>query len=223
MALKGKKKSRVRGSQARRRPASAPRPSYGSREKPPWYQTTQGMVVGFLVIVSLIIFVWAWVADSRSDSEARAAQREALQSYTTDLRAFIQELDPIASVITASASLSDKELEKEVDAWKDELSGISVISEMSPPEELSAMTGLVDVVMGLYGQSIEQFELVPTLEGKIREEVSAKATASYLTANNVLVGIIGSVDAARASADLGPSGLTPPAAPQVQTSPSPGG
>src|SRR5688500_9413392 len=121
MALKRKKKSRARGSQARRRPASAPRPAYGSREKPPWYQTTQGMVIGFLVIVTLVIFVWWWVADSRSESQARSFQREELQSYTSDLRTLIQNLTPTASEISASGTLSDKELEESAKAWKDQL------------------------------------------------------------------------------------------------------
>ena len=83
MALKGKKKSRVRGSQAKRRPASAPRPAYGSHEKPRWYQTTQGMVIGFIIAAVLVVFVWWFVADKRSESQARETKQEQLQAYTT--------------------------------------------------------------------------------------------------------------------------------------------
>lgn len=224
MALKGKKKSRVRGSQARRRPAAAPRPSYGTHEKPRWYQTTQGLVIAFLVTAALIIFVWWFVADSRSESQAREATRDQLQTFSSDLRALFQNLAPIASELEGAGTLKPEELPERTKELKNQLGEVqTTVSQVAPPAELTAATGLLSQAMLLYGQSIEQFELVPDLEGATRDEVSAKATASFQAANNIFVAVIELLDKERSEVDLAPSGLTSPGSRATISEPEPGG
>ena len=224
MALKGKKKSRVRGSQARKRPAAAPRPSYGTREKPRWYQTTQGLVIGFLVTAALIIFVWWFVADSRNESQAREATREQLQTFSSDLRGLFQNLAPIASELEGAGTLEIKDVPATTKELKNQLADVqTTVSQVAPPEDLTAATALLSQAMLLYAQSIEQFELLPDLEGATRDEVSAKATASYQAANNIFVAVIELLDKERSEVDLAPSGLASPGSQATISEPTPGG
>jgi hypothetical protein len=218
MALKGKKKSRVRGSQARRKPAAAPRPSYGTHQKARWYQTTQGLVIGFLIAVTLIVFVWWWVADSRSDAQALENEQRGLQIYTTDLRTLFQNLTPITSEIQAASTLKDDELPEKAKAWKNQLAEVqSTVAAVTPPADLTALNGLVAQAMVLYGQAIDTYELLPEVEGNAREQLAAKAASSFGAANNLLGIVIQMLDAERTETDLQPSGVTAPGAQELPT------
>ena len=220
MALKGKKKSRDRGSQARRRPAAAPRPSYGAREKVRWYQTTQGLVIAFLVAATAIIFVWWWVADSRSDAEALETTQEQLQTFTTDLRTIVQNLTPLTTEIASASTLEDDELLEKTKAWKNQLADVqTTLGQVVPPSDMPALTGLVSQSMVLYGESIDLYQLVPDLEGDARDQISAKASGSFQAANNLFSIMIQLVDGERAESELQPSGLTAPGA--QETAPAP--
>lgn len=221
MALKGKKKSRARGSQARRRPAAAPRPSYGGNKKARWYQTTAGLVIGFLIAATVIVFVWWWVADSRSDAQALETRQADLQSYTSNLRAVMQTLTPLASELGTAATLKDDELPKKAKEWKNQLAEVqTTLSTAVPPPELAPLSGLLAQSLSLYGQSIEQYELLPDLEGKTRDEISAKATASLSAGNTILTAVIQLLDAERQDADLSVSELTVPGAQEEITTPT---
>lgn len=219
MALKGKKKSRVRGSQARRRPAGAPRPSYGGRRKARWYQTTAGLVIGFLIAATVLIFVWWWVADSRSDAKALEAKQGELQTYTTQLRTLMQDLTALASDLGAAGTVEDDELSKKAKEWKNTLGDVQTASTQAiPPSELSTLSGLVSQSLSLYGKSVDQYELLPDLERSTREEISASATASLAAANTILSAVIDFLDKEREASDLAASGLTAPGA-QEATAP----
>jgi hypothetical protein len=221
MALKGKKKSRVRGSQARRKPAAAPRPTYGSGQKARWYQTTAGLVIGFLIAATVLIFVWWWIADSRSDSQALENRQSELQTYTTSIRTMIQNLTPLASELQTGASLGDGEIPEKATAWKDQLAEVeTALNQAAPPVDLSALHGLVAQGTRLYAQSIEQYELLPALEGSTRDELSAKATASAAAGNNLFTVLIELLDEERQDAEMGASGLTAPGAQENAAAPT---
>ena len=220
MALKGKKKSRDRGSQARRRPAAAPRPSYGAGQKARWYQTTAGLVIGFLIAATVIIFLWWLIADSRSDSRDLEARQADLQSYTSNLRALVGTLTPTTSELGTAATLGDDEIPEKTKAWKNQLAEVqTTLNTTVPPPELAPLSGLLAQSLSLYGQSIEQYELLPDLEGKIRDEISAKADASLAAGNNIFTAVISLLDAEREEADLGASGLTAPGAQEDAAAP----
>jgi hypothetical protein len=213
MALKGKKKSRVRGSQARRRPAAAPRPTYGGREKPRWYQTTAGMVIGFLVIASLIIFVWWFVADTRSESQALEDEQAALQTFTSDLRATITDLTPLTAELATAGSLKDGQLADKTEEWNEQLGEVqTALAQLAPPQDLASLTGVLSQSMVLYGQSIENYDSLPNLEGRARQTMSTAALSSFNAANNLFGVVIELLDQARSDAELSSSGLTPPSA-----------
>lgn len=212
MALKGKKKSRSRGSQARRKPAAAPRPAYGAKAKPPWYKTTAGMVIAFVVLASLAIFILWFTADQRSEEQALETQKEELDTFTGQLRGLVQSLTPVATDLSTASELEDAELEKQVESWKNQLSETqTTAAQLLPPSGLEVVNGLLTQSILLYVQSAEQYELLPSLEGKTREQVAAKAGASFSSANSIFASIIELLDAQRAEVEMNESGLSTPA------------
>lgn len=221
MAVKGKKKARTRGSQARRRPASAPRPSYGGREKPRWYQTTAGLVGAFLAVVTLGIFVWWFVADNRSEAEALQANQDQLETYTASLDGALQSISPVATDLATASTLDDAELAKQVKDWKTKLGAAqTAVAQATPPRSLEPLTGLTSQAVLLYVQSVEQYELLPDLEGKARDAVAAKAAGSFSAASNIFASAIELLDRERQKNDLGSSRLTAPGSPPEDMSTS---
>lgn len=221
MALKGKKKSRSRGSQARRRPASAPRPTSGGGSKLRWYQTTTGLVVAFLVAVTVVILAWWFIADNRSEAEALETTQAELTDYTETVETTIQDVTPVAADLAGAAELKDDQLAEKAKTWKSQLSTAqTAVAQAAPPTGIEAMNGLLTQAILLYVQSAEQYELLPQLEGRVREEVSAKAAASFLAANNIFSSAIEILDTARVDNELSSSGLqTPGTAPEATMPP----
>ena len=217
MALKGKKKSRTRGSQARRRPASAPRPTYvGGREKPRWYQTTTGLVIGFIIAVAAIISVWAIVANSRSASQELADRQEALRLYTDELRTVTDTLGPVTTELATADTLNPEQLEAKTKDWAETLTAAqSQLSQSLPPAGMEPLNALAVQAVLLYTQAAEQYALLPELEGNAARQVSGKAAGSFQAANGIFVSIIQLIDTEREDAELEASGLTAPgSAPQ---------
>lgn len=222
MALKGKKKSRARGSQARRRPAAAPRPRHGGREKPRWYQTTAGLVIAFLVATTVTIFIWWFVADSRSETRERETQEASLETFTDDLRTVISNLTPLTTELATATGLKDGELADKTDGWNEQLSSVQTsLAELSAPSDLAALGGIVSQSTLLYGQAIDGYGSLPDLEGKARETMSASATASFNAANNLFGVLIQLLDDARNRAGMSPSRLTAPASEPPAPTPEP--
>src|SRR5918999_4928212 len=108
MAIKGKKKSQSRGSQARRRPAAAPRAIAAGRRKPPWYRTPQGRagIIALLIVVAAVIT--GFVLNARSDSAKLADRQDAMEEYTGSVRAVLQTLTPAAfDMLSTPANAGD--------------------------------------------------------------------------------------------------------------------
>ena len=224
MALKGKKKSRSRGSQARRRPASAPRPAYGTREKRRWYQTTSGLVIGFIVVMTVAIFILWFTADQRSETEALETQKEQLDDFTGQLRGLGDGITPVATELSTAADLDDAELEKKATEWKNTLSqSQTAVAQLLPPEGLSVANSLLTQSILLYVQSAEEYALLPELEGKTRDDVAAKAASSFSAANSIYASVIELLDAEREEADMNASGLATPGTGAAPTGEMPAG
>ena len=221
MALKGKKKSRSRGSQARRRPASAPRPAYGTKDKPRWYQTTAGLVIGFVVIMSVAIFLLWFTADQRAETKELETQKEQLDDFTGQLRTIGDNITPVATELSSASTLDDAALEEKATEWKNKLSeSQTAVAQIAAPEGLEPANGLLTQSILLYVQAAEQYALLPSLEGKPRDEIAAKAAASFSSANSIYASVIELLDAQRDEVDMNASGLTTPGtgAPQAGAS-----
>lgn len=218
MALKGKKKASRRGSQARRRPAAPPRPTYGGREKRRWYQTTSGLVIAFVIIAMVAIATIWWVADSRSDAKALETTQTELQNYTSSLRATTQSITPIVQDLAAAGELDDEAIAKDSKKWKNELATAqTTLSQALPPEDLIPVNAMFLQAFLLYAQSAEQYALLPEVEGDARDRLAAQASTTQQAAGNVFANAIQLLDAAREDAELAASGLTPPGGTSLET------
>lgn len=211
MALKGKKKSRSRGSQAKRRPAAAPRPSYGAAAKPRWYQTTSGLVVGFLLVATLGILIWWYVADSRSDAQELETNQESLRTYTESLDTLIEQVSPVAADLMGAAQLTDKQIQEQSDDWAKELgSAQASLAQTTPPPGLEPMNSLLTQSLLLYTQAAEQYGLLSDVDGKVRDELAEKAAGAVRAADGVFAAAIQLLDEERVENELASSGLDVP-------------
>ena len=220
MAVKGKKKSRVRGSQARRRPAAAPRPSYGGRDKPRWYQTTAGLVIAFLIVVSVVIAIWAIVANNRSEAQELETAQDQLRTYTASLENVANTVTPVATDLATASELDDEQLTKDTKEWRKDLgTAQTTLTQMTPPTGLDPLNGLLSQSLLLYVQAAEQYALLPELEGDTRTQVAAKAGATFQAANNIFASAIQLLDTERQENEMASSGLTAPGAPPESMAP----
>jgi hypothetical protein len=210
MAIKGKRKPARRGGQARRRPVSAPRPVAPVR-KPPWYRTTQGLVIaGAIAIVVVIAALWA-IGNARSNAAELEDRQAALRSYTERVQGLIQAVDGPASEMAAAGGLSDQELTKQTKSWRKELTDAQAqLSQLAPSSGTESANRLVQNSFFLYGSAAEAFALVPDADGGIKDRLKAQGATQAAAASGVLTEAITLLDDARRDADMSRSGLSAP-------------
>src|ERR671939_194544 len=140
MAIKGKKKSQSRGSQARRRPAAAPRALAPGRRRPPWYRTPQGRAALVALLLVVIAVVTGIVLKSRSDDAKLADRQDAMERYTGAIRGVLQTLTPPASEMLSTPSDAGdfaglSKLPKKAKRWDEEInSAIDQLTGVQPPQ-----------------------------------------------------------------------------------------
>ena len=230
MALKGKGKSSKRGSQGRRRPATAPRPAVApAGRKLPWYHTNGGRLalgVGIALVVGLI---WWLIASNQAEQEKLETRQDALEEYTDQLQTLTQGLAQPGSEMAAVAPDPDEaaiaDLTQSAESWsKAFVDAQGTLLQVVPP------SAALQRVNGLFGQALQQFDsaaqtylLVPDADGKLQTDLLARAAAQRDQATSLWTQAVAFVDAQLASADMDPSGLTPPTAgtPQPTSLPSP--
>src|SRR5918912_1080728 len=121
MAIKGKKKSQARGSQARRRPATAPRPYGGGRPTTPWYATTGGKTVLAIAGAAVVVAVMWGVANAQSHERDLQRRQRSLNAYTDQVRAVLAMISPVTSAMdrapTQASSKVGATLKKQSSDW----------------------------------------------------------------------------------------------------------
>src|SRR5919106_43955 len=220
MAIKGKKKPARRGGQARRRPVSAPRPVAHVR-KPPWYRTTQGLVVaGAAAIAVVIVALWA-IANARSNAAELEDRQAALRSYTERVQGLLQVVNGPASDMAAAGGLSDRELTRQTKSWREVFTGAQAqLSQLAPEAGTESANRLVQNAFFLYGSASEAFALVPDADGGIKDRLKAQGATQAAAASGVFNEAITLLDDARRDADMSRSGLSAPGgAPSGQVPP----
>ena len=211
MALKGKKKSRSRGSQARRRPGAAPRPTLGAARRPPWSRTTTGRIAAGVVGLAVLgVIVWA-VTSSRADAERLADRQRAVNNYTSDVRGLLQTLIPPASEIGTAASIPPAQLVQRAKTWdKAFTQAQSEMSTAVAPKGLEAVNRLVLQSILLYVSAGDTYELAVEVEGGPKRRLQTQANVQWTSANSVFDAAIAILDDERAEADLSASTLQSP-------------
>ena len=221
MALKGKKKKGRRGSQARRRPASAPRPTAVARRRP-WYQTTRGRTWGSIAALAVIGLI-AWAVTNQSSEASRLEERqEALDTYTGQVRTVLQTLTPPVGEMAGASTIPPEELAATAKAWDKGFSGAQkALSQANPPTDVQPVNALLLRSILMYVQAADTYELVPELEGDAREKLLSQAGVQVQNADAVFASAVAVLDQARLDADLSASNLespstsAPPAGPET--------
>jgi hypothetical protein len=213
MAVKGKKKKSSRGSQARRRPAAAPRPVLQSRSRVAWYRTPIGIIISVILSLTLIgLVIWS-VTSSRSETARLEERQNELEDYTSQLRALVQTLTPAATEMGAAGSLPPDEMADNVTEWNRTFGDAqTTLAQTQPPEDLRPLNQLLLQSILLYVSSAETYELVPDLEGTARRNIITQANVQWTSGNNVFASAIALLDQELEDADLRPSGLRAPGA-----------
>ncbi|HVF53292.1 MAG TPA: hypothetical protein VNC78_06745 [Actinomycetota bacterium] len=219
MAIKGKKKSQARGSQARRRPAAAPRVAAARRTHVPWYRTPGGRVgaaIGIAVIFGLIV---GGVALSRRDDQANAALQEQMKTYTSDIERLVGELqDPVTELASMPTGVAGEEelqnLKDSVKKWRKALSDVqSVAFSLGPPPDTENANRLFLHAIGLYIGSVDTYELASQTEDvDVQSKIMGRAAFERGQANEAFLTAIAVLDEARDELDMTSSGLEAPGA-----------
>jgi hypothetical protein len=231
MAIKGKKKSQSRGSQARRRPAAAPRAIAAGRRRTAWYKTPQGraaLIVALLVVAGVVTGL---VLKAKSNSTKLADRQNAIERYTGSVRSVLQTITPAASEMVAAPTDPDDaaaldDLKKQSKSWVDTLDtatkDVSVLR--PPPAALDAQTIFNQSVV-VYRMAAQQYGLVPDANDKIRADLLIAAAGLRDEANSLWTNATTILDEARQELELSASGLrspgTAPPGGQTTTAPTP--
>jgi hypothetical protein len=227
MAIKGKKKSQSRGSQARRRPAAAPRAIASARRGPPWYKTPQGRaaIIVFLLIVAGV--VTGFVLHARSNSAKLADRQDALDRYTGAVRAVLQSTTPAASeMASAPADANDfaglAGLLKQAKDWQDTLDAAAQeAATLRPPGSALQANALFQQSVQLYTVAAQQYEILPDQPDKLRPKLLAATTTVRDQAGQLWANAVSILDDLRNELGMRPSGLRSPAIAPPSGQPTP--
>jgi hypothetical protein len=213
MAIKGKKKSQARGSQARRRPASAPRPVPSTRRRVPWYRTERGRLLVAAIGAVVVGFAWWGVARARSDAADRARRRDAVETYTGEARALLQGVRPAAQSMSQipSSGGSDSDpgkIGRTANSW------IKVLQSAHTEAGRIVPSPLVIDAHELFSQSVDvylsaakTYRLAARAGDSLAPEVLVRAGEQRDQASSIWLLATRLLDEERQSADLPPSGL----------------
>jgi hypothetical protein len=227
MAIKGKKKSQSRGSQARRRPAAAPRAIAAGRRRPPWYRTPQGRagIIAFLIVVAAV--VTGLVLNAKSNSEKLADRQDAFEEYTGSIRGVLQTLTPAASdMLTTPADAGDfaslSRLPRRAKQWSETInSAIDQLIALEPPARATLVQSFLEQSGQLYLNTSRIFELMADQPDKTRGELLAEATTMRDQANTLWVNALALLDEYRNELEMDPAGLRAPQSNPANVQPSP--
>lgn len=218
MAIKGKKKSQSRGSQARRRPAAAPRPVITSRARTPWYKTPGGRAIGVIVVLTVLgVVVWA-VGNARSNAKDLEQRQEALDDYTDSLRSLLQSVSgPASQMATAPAAGSQPDaaaLEELSDASKSWTSTLeesgTIASTTSPAPGMESVNRLFAKALSLFRTAALTYGMAVDADGKLLDGLLQRAAEARSLADEIWIEAIAILDDERADADMELSGLRAP-------------
>ena len=212
MAIKGKKKSR--GSQARRRPSTAPRPVAAARRKEPWYRTTTGrLIAGAVVAVIAGLAIWAVMA-AQARSEDLAAEQDRLDDYTSEIRSILQLVRVPASEMTQAPTAKDGtgSLERDAVAWLSALTNAQQqIQGVAAPPGMDSINAAFLQSINTYAGAGRTYELALKVDGNSLEEVLARAGEQRDQAGSQWQLATDLLDQERADAEMSASDMAVPA------------
>jgi hypothetical protein len=229
VAIKGKKKSGSRGSQARRRPASAPRPVAVARKKEPWYHTSTGRVIAAILVTLIIAAIGSAIVVARGNANEEKDKREAVEDHVDELTSIVQSVAPAAGAMAQITGSSPPEQLAELDelskGWIESFEGAAGrLSGATPPEEVAQLNQFYTQSMQLYLSAARLMGDAAALEGKARADVLTRATEIRAQAEGIWTSTTALLDEELTELGGDPSGLQSPgvagASAAVPTAPS---
>lgn len=226
MAIKGKRKSQARGSQARRRPAGAPRASFAGRHRVPWYRTERGRVWAAAAAALIVGLVWWAIARAQGQAADLERAQEALESFSGEVRAVAQTLRPAAVGMAQAPTEADGDalatLPEEARSWMRSLrAGRDALGRVRPTPAEAGAYGLFSQSITLYTSAARTFALAGEAPEGLAPRVLERAAEQRDTAGAAWVLATQELDRERARVQLGAAGIAFPGAPG--TPPLPGG
>lgn len=211
MAIKGKKKSQSRGSQARRKPAMAPRPAAGKPQKPPWYKTTAGQTIAAISAMLLVLVILVSVNNARTESRERELLESSFDTYNEQARTLLQSITTPASEMAAAAQAPPEDLKGSAKEWTQAFVGAQTqVSQLVPPEDASASHDLFAQSMSLFSSAASTYTAAADLEGDQQTQLLAAASSQVSAAAQVWSAGVTVLDEALDTNELPPSGLRSP-------------
>jgi hypothetical protein len=215
MAIKGKKK---KSSAARRRPAAAPRPTATSRRKLPWYKTGKGLGIAGGILALIVVGVIAIVMAAGGDSDVERRSR-TLETYTSDMRAFVQRLyDPLGIVVRSAADPANADAGEVEDAEAALLVVQADAATLAPPVGGETAHRVFQEALSLY---IEAAGLLKNALEVDDNRPFATSAAQLVSRGDALFSIAtADLDGERAEVNLDPSGFGLPSTAAVTAQPT---
>jgi hypothetical protein len=222
MAIKGKKKSQKRGSQAKRRPASAPRQAPVAR-RVPWYRSQAFRVLALLTLLIVGSIIIVLVKNAQDAKDELAAKQDKLDAYTTQVKALVLDVQgPATEMATIQpAGITPEQVDKltkSSDNWTKVLgTAQGKLVEFPQAAGTTEATALFGQSLQLYVTAAKTYQLALELSGD--QQVQAIQTAGEIKAQagTLWTQATTSLDAALAKQELEPSGIPPPDAPTSTT------
>lgn len=217
MAIKGKKKSGSRGSQARRRPAAAPRPPVGAtRHKTPWYNTAAGRVIAALLVVLLIAGIGTLIAINRSNAQEKEDKLERAEGYVNEITAVVQSAAAPVGEMSAIAPGAPAEqletLKEDAEGWAGDIEAAgSRVAATQAPEEVSSIHPYFQQAFQLYATSAKLLIDAADAEGKAQADLLQRATEVRSNAEGIWAAAAAQIDIELAELGGGGSNLPSPA------------
>ena len=224
MAIKGKKKSQKRGSQARRRPAAPPRPTVHAKRRSAWYRSPAALLAIVLAVsVGAGLIIWG-VQNARDDAAALENRQDRIDTYTGKVRGVLQTLRPPVEQMAATpptleggdaGELGD-ELARQAARWQKDLEGVQKeFGAIAPPQDqaLQRAHSLFARSIEIYMGAARGYALAAKVDGASQAEALALASQQRDHGSQIWSEATSLLDDERSGAELESSGLTAPGAP----------
>jgi hypothetical protein len=197
----------------------------------PWFRNPRVIAaLGSLAIILIGVLVWQ-IQTNAEESEKLEKRQETLDDYTDQMRGIVQVLrSPAQAMATAPPAIEDPEtadkLADDAAGWVKEFEGAQVdIGKIVPAQQ-----GSIATAHSLYNQSIQIYlsaaktlQLAAESEGDTQQQALALAAGQRAQATAVWTEATALLDKDRSSAELEPSGVTPPETPAGGSPTSPTG
>lgn len=168
------------------------------------------VILVFVIAVGASVAV---IANERSESGRKEERQENLESFTEQVAALQQRVDPVVSPMLAAGAGTEppETLKEDANGWATALEGALVAAgEIVPPAETESAHRLLTQAIDLYQSAARTFAVAADLSGNPQTKVLERAAEQVTQAGSIWQTAIVLVDAELGEADLGPSQIALP-------------